>query len=520
MEASLPIEHSESLGNMMAKGAAWMTTFNIVDRCTAVVSTSILARLLVPEDFGLVALATSTIAVLEVLGAFGLETALVQRADASREHFDSVWTFNLLFGLGLGLIVIALARPIVFFYRDPRLFSVLLVLGLRQAIQGFENVGIVAFRKELRFDKEFKFLVTKRLATTVLVTLPLAYFLRNYWALLGGSLAGTCISVVVSYAIHPFRPRISLAGFSQLMTFSKWLFLTSVVEFLYSRSASLILGRWAGAGALGSLSVAREIASLASRELAAPVNRAVFPGYSKLEGDRAMLRGMFLRVTSILLLLIMPAGIGLCLLAEPIVLLVLGNKWHETVPLIQILAINGVLTVFLSTAHHLNLAVGMSRSTSLVLASHAGITIPLMLWMVPAFGSYGVVVAMLTASIATAPLNVVLLGRAIQFGIREIVDIMWSPLASSLVMSIVVLSIKLYWEIPATVTGRVAYVVAVSGIGALVYAACVFLLWRWQANPDSAEAWIWRQVTNILNDICGRIRVSYRQMLCAKELHK
>ena len=98
----------------MAKGAAWMTSFKIVDRCTAVLSTSILARLLVPADFGLVALATSMIAVLEVLGAFGLETALVQRADVSHEHFDSVWTFNCLFGLCLGGIVIALAWPIAF----------------------------------------------------------------------------------------------------------------------------------------------------------------------------------------------------------------------------------------------------------------------------------------------------------------------------------------------------------------------------------------------------------------------
>ena len=504
----------------MAKGAAWMTSFRIIDQCIGVVSTSILARLLVPADFGLVALATSMIAVLEVLGAFGLETALVQRANVSREHFDSVWTFNLLFGLGLGVIVSALAWPIAFFYGDPRLSSVLLVLALRQMIQGFENVGIVAFRKDLTFDKEFKFRVTKRLATTVLVTLPLAYFLRNFWALLGGSLAGTCIAVVMSYAIHPFRPRFSLAGLRPLMTFSKWLFFTSIVELFYSRSATLIVGRWSGADALGSLSVARDIASMASRDLAAPVNRAVFPGYAKLEGDRTTLRGKFLKVTSILLLFIMPAGTGLCLLAEPIVLLVLGNKWHETVPLVQLLAINGVLTVFLSAAHHLNLAVGMARSTSLVLASHAGITIPLMLWLVPAFGSYGAVVAMLIASIATAPLNIVLLGRAIQFGVREIVDIMWRPLASSLVMSVVVLIIKLYWEIPSTVVGRVAYIATASGIGALVYGSCVFLLRHWRANPDSAEAWIWIQVTNILNDVFGRIRVSYRQMLCAKEFHK
>ena len=88
MTVSLPIGHPESLGNMMAKGAAWMTTFKVVDHCTGIVSTFILARLLVPADFGLVALATSMIAVLEVLGAFGLETALVQRAEVSREHFD------------------------------------------------------------------------------------------------------------------------------------------------------------------------------------------------------------------------------------------------------------------------------------------------------------------------------------------------------------------------------------------------------------------------------------------------
>ena len=185
MEASLPVEHPESLGNMMAKGAAWMTTFRIIDHCIGMVSTAILARLLVPADFGLVALATSMIAVLEVLGAFGLETALVQHVNVSRQHFDSVWTFNLLFRMSLGVVVIALAWPIAIFYRDPRFFPCLLVLALRQAIQGLENVGIVAFRKELTFDKEFKFLVTKGMSRTVLVTLPLAYFLRDTGRCLG-----------------------------------------------------------------------------------------------------------------------------------------------------------------------------------------------------------------------------------------------------------------------------------------------------------------------------------------------
>src|SRR5215471_7281288 len=139
MDSSSQTEHPESLGSMMAKGAAWMTSFKIVDRCTAVLSTSILARLLVPADFGLVALATSMIAVLEVLGAFGLETALVQRADVSHEHFDSVWTFNCLFGLCLGGIVIALAWPIAFLYGDPRLFPCCLFLRCAKRFKDLET---------------------------------------------------------------------------------------------------------------------------------------------------------------------------------------------------------------------------------------------------------------------------------------------------------------------------------------------------------------------------------------------
>ena len=198
-------------------------------------------------------------------------------------------------------------------------------------------------------------------------------------------------------------------------------------------------------------------------------------------------------------------------MAEPLVLLFLGRRWHETVPLIQVLAIDGVLTVFLSTAYHLNLAVGMSRSTSLVLACHAAITIAVMLWTVPTHGSFGAALAMLAGSIATAPLNFVLLRRAVRFGTREIAELVRRPMVSSLVMTIVVLSIKAHWEIPATITGLVGFIAAVSGTGALVYAFCAFLLSRWQGNPDSAEAWIWQQGTFVLHRCLTRTSLLYRQ---------
>jgi O-antigen/teichoic acid export membrane protein len=511
LQSSTQTERSAAVGSLMLKGAAWMTTFRVVDRCAAIFSTAVLARLLMPEDFGLIALAASMIALLEILGAFGFEIALIQRADISRKHFDSVWSFNLLFALALAGLIGLLARPISFYYGDDRLAYVLVFLGLRHAILGFENIGVVTFRKELAFDKEFKFLLIKRLTATFLVTIPLAFLLRSYWALLAGSLTGACIGVGMSFVLHPFRPRFSFSGLRELMNFSRWLLLGSFVEFLYARAANFMVGAWAGAGALGSLSMAQEIAGAASHELAAPVNRAMLPGYAKLEGDRAVLREKFVKATSILLFFIVPAATGLSLLAEPMVLLLLGKKWNETIPLIQVLAIDGVLTVFLSTSYHLNLAVGMSRSTSIVLACHAVITITMMLWIVPGLGSYGAAIAILTGSIVTAPLNFLLLRRAIRFGAREILDLIWCPVTSTLAMILVVMSIKLHWDTPTTVAGLMGFIATLAGIGAPVYFACAFLLSRWRASPDSAETWIWQRATLILQGGLGRMRPARRQ---------
>ena len=503
-QRTLDCAPSASVKRKMAMGAAWMMLFKVVDRCMGLISTMILARLLVPADFGLIALATSLIAMLELIGAFGLDTAIVQHADARPEHFNAVWTFNLLFGLGIGIIIACLAGPAAWLYGDPRLVPVMYVLGLRQAVQGFENVGVIAFRKEMSFEKEFKYLVIKRLATSIIVTIPLAFLLRNYWALLAGSLMGTCIGVAFSYFLHPYRPRLCLKALGQLMNFSKWLFVTNLVEFAYGRVADLIVAGWAGPAALGSLAMARDIAAMVSHDLAAPVHRAVFPGYVKLSSNRALLREGYLKVTSIVLLFVVPGAVGLALLAEPIVLLMLGDKWKNTVILIQVLSINGAVAVLVSTAHYANLAVGMSRSTSLVLATHACFSVPLLLWWVPALQTRGAAWALLAASVATAPLNFYLLTKAIKFGRHELFEILSRPVAGSLLMLAVILVLKAYWSTPATWQGKVAYIFGVASAGAAVYVGAVFLHWKHKNNPESAEAWVFGRAAQFFNTFRSR----------------
>ena len=216
-------------GAQIAKGIGWMTLFKIADRGIGLLSTLILARLLVPSDFGLVAMASSIVALTELMGAFGFDTALIQRQDARREHYDTAWTFGVLFGVAIALVLVLVANPAADFYHEPRLELIIPILALGALISSFENIGTVAFRKELNFHKEFRFLLLKRISGFV-VTIALAVMFRTFWALIAGIITAKTVALVISYQLHPYRPRFSLKARVDLLGFSKWLFISSVLK--------------------------------------------------------------------------------------------------------------------------------------------------------------------------------------------------------------------------------------------------------------------------------------------------
>jgi len=134
-------------GRQIATGAAWMMGFKLFDKSIGLVSTLVLARVLTPADFGLVAMATAVVALLGLMGAFGFDTALIQRQDADRTHYDTAWTFNVLFGVAVALLLLVVAVPAANFYREPRLELMLPALAIGSLVGGFENISTVAFRK-------------------------------------------------------------------------------------------------------------------------------------------------------------------------------------------------------------------------------------------------------------------------------------------------------------------------------------------------------------------------------------
>jgi O-antigen/teichoic acid export membrane protein len=193
---------------------------------------------------------------------------------------------------------------------------------------------VVAFRKELNFDREFRFLLSKRLLS-VAITVALALWLRSYWALAIGMVCGRLAGVAISYALHPFRPRWSLSRAGDLLHFSLWLVAQNVFVFLKDRAPDFIIGKFAGAHALGMWSLANELSSLVGTELIMPMNRAALPTYSKLAEDRAALGAAYLSAAGLVALLVMPLIVGLAAVAPMVVAVLLGPQWHEVGPLDQ-----------------------------------------------------------------------------------------------------------------------------------------------------------------------------------------
>lgn len=194
------------LGLRMAKGAAWMIALRFAVRGIGLVSTAVLARLLAPEDFGLVALAMMVVALLEVLGEFNFEVALLRDQHAKRSHYDTAWTLTLLRGILVAGLLLLLAQPAAIFFGDSRLATVLSVLSIAAVIHGFANIGTVEFRRELHFHREFIYSLTIKMGTVV-GTLLAAVWIRNYWALVIGIICGCVVRVGLSFAMSRYRPR-------------------------------------------------------------------------------------------------------------------------------------------------------------------------------------------------------------------------------------------------------------------------------------------------------------------------
>jgi lipopolysaccharide exporter len=465
-----------------------MVLFKLIERSLGLVSTLILARLLGPDDFGVVGMALSFIFMAELLMAFGFDTALIQNRAATDAHYNTAWTCNILLGLSVTLLMLALAAPIAQFYRRPDVFWVVLVLALGPVLTGAENIGVVAFRKELDFRREFRFQLTRKVLGFLLV-IPLAFALRSYWALVIGILFSRLAGTTISYLMHPYRPRPSLLKVREMLSFSRWILLNNVVGFLKERSSDFFIGRVFGAGSLGSYNIAYELSNLPTTELSAPINRALMPGFAKME-SAAEVTSAYAVGLGLMALLALPAAAGIMALAPFLVPVILGAKWLAAVPLMEVLAFNGAVLLFHSSISAVLIGRGHPARTTFANGCYVGLLA--IAFAVIGFGWHesGVVAVaygVLLTSVLATPVYLYQVKRCIGIAPGVFVRAIMRPLLAAALMAVAMRYVVPAYSPAMGMHWTIAWLVGGAAFGVCIYASAAMALWWAAGRPAGAE---------------------------------
>lgn len=469
-------------------GAGWTIGWRFANRIIGFGSTLILVRLLVPADFGLVSLAIGFFQSLDQFIGFGVEGALIRADRADRTIYDAGFTINVLRGAFTGAMLAACAPWIAGFFASPQLAGMIYVLSLAWVAAAFQNIGLVEFRRNMAFDMEFKVQIVPRVLALG-VTMPIAFIWHTYWALIGGLVATRLITVAMSYIVHPYRPRLGIAGMRYIFGFSFWEWMIGMLNMASYRSDGIMIGRVLGPGAIGIYGVGAEIASLPSSEIVAPLCRALFSGFVVERREGGDGTATLFRVYSVLALLTFPLCVGLSLVAYPVVKLGFGEAWLGAVPLVQISGVGALLTLFGPVLEALFSAHAWLRSLLWVSAAAALARVILLLVLVPSHGLIGAVAVAVVMGVLMEAAYIALAVRRIGLRVLPLLLTVARPAVSSLVMAAALNAVGLGWWGWGQPGGLLWLNLGLAvAIGAATYAATLVGLWMLAGRPAGAEA--------------------------------
>jgi PST family polysaccharide transporter len=300
----------------------------------------VLARVLAPADFGLMATALLVLTTLEVISQTGFETALSRRVGDIRELVDAAFTVQAVRGLLLVVPLWALARPAGAFFGQPDVTAVLYPLGGLLVLRGLVNPVVVHWTRDLQFRRLLLWhLAGAGIELGLAIGFALVY--RTVWALVCSVIATQGVMTAASHALGPYRPRLAWRWrhIRELGQFSKWVVGARILMFISLKGDDAFVAKVFGPTALGFYSVAFRITELPMSTVTQIVGRVTLPVFSQLQTEPERLRRLFVTTSRTVGVVTAAAGATLVLGAAPLVRIVLGDDWAPVVVLIRVLAV-------------------------------------------------------------------------------------------------------------------------------------------------------------------------------------
>jgi len=474
-------DRTEINQSKLLRASGWAVASRWAVRLLGLVSTVVLARLLTPADFGVVGMAMIVVGFSESLLEFGVRSILIHRSNLSRQDYDTAWTFNLIQnGLGAAIIV-AGAFPAATYFHDSRLEPVLFVLAAGVLFGGLSNIGVVDYQRDLDMGRDFVLFIVRKL-TSVVLSISIAIVYQSYWAMVYAYVGSRIAEVVISYIMHSYRPRLSLAMWSEFLGFSSWLTIRQIGTFAQGRLDRLLVGGRNTTSAMGQYTVASELSEMLISELLAPLARALLPAFAALQKDTQRLNRAAEKSIGGVAALAMPASVGLSLVAGDVVPIVFGTQWGPAVPLLEILALAMLIKALIHPVATLLTAIGSMAVTAWGMWVQVAVFFAVWALFFTSQGLRGIAEARLVAAVFYAGTIFWYAHTLNVFRGRQLVLAFMRPAASTAVMALVLLAIRGYFTAPA-LTALFAQVV----VGGIVYALTLLGTWSLMGRPAGLE---------------------------------
>lgn len=475
-------EQHNKTQNKVYSGSAFMLITRLSIKFIGIISTIFLARLLTPEDFGVVAITLAIYAFIELFGALALGTALIQQKNNDLNDYNSAWTFNVLFGFVAAISLTLIAPLVADFYQDTRLQHVLYVLAFVSILSGFHNIGVIDFQRDLNFRKVLQLQLVPKVIS-FLITLSLAFILRNYWALVLGVLCNQLVVTLYSFMMHPFKPRICFSSFNKLFKFSRWLLLNNVAYFINDKVSQLMVGKVISPTALGYLALSKEIGQLPTTHMALPINMATFPVYSKFQDNPAELKKAYLNTVALIASLTIPSSIGIAMVSPLLVEVLLGNQWLSMVPLLQLLALANMFFSITSNNSYIYLAAGKPQISFLINLTWLTVFFAIFIPLLNYNGLIGIGQARLSSSLLMVLIVQAAVVRFLKLPILQLLSAFIRPVSAGVVMALVIWAFQLSVSLSLPLLQLLLEILT----GVVSYSVVTIVIWRLQGYPQGFE---------------------------------
>ena len=383
-------------------GLRWSYLGTGVNAVFQLVFTAILARLLDPDAFGLVAMAMVILSFGQHFSQLGVGRALVQRAEITQVDIRVAFTSSMLLGAGFTVLFWFAAPLATLLFPDPEVVPILRALSLSFLITGLSITALALLQRHLRYRAVALIEMTAYAIGYGPVGIVLASTGRGPWSLVAAGLSQAALTALLANAVCRYakRPSLDRSSVARLYSFGSRVSVISILEFLSLNLTPIWVGRRIGAGALGLFNRAFTLINVPAYYFTASLSRVVYSAMSRVQGDTTKLRTTYLSMTTVFAALVIPACWGAAGASRQIVLVVLGPGWVDAIPIFAVLAIAAPFT-FLSTLAGVMSEVSATLNPKLALCVGRLALLIALLWAFSPWGMAGCALAYGVAEVVT-----------------------------------------------------------------------------------------------------------------------